>query len=382
MLGVAIVGCGKVADQHVAAIRRVPNCRIVALCDQELLMAKQLGQRCYVSQCFSDVLEMLRSAAPQVVHITTPPQSHFQLARHCLEFGSHVYIEKPFTVTVTEAQQLIQTAEERGLKVTAGHNYQFTLEMMEMRRLVAQGFLGGPPVHVESYWSYDLGDISYVGPMVSNPDHWVRRLPGQLFHNLISHGLAKIVEFLDDDVTEVIATAHQSSQLRQLRAKEVLDELRVLIRDKDGTTAFFCFSTQIKGVNQLRVFGPPGSITADIITGTAVRRRSRAYKSYLTYFVPPLNDASEYFRNAATSANNFIRRRLYQDFGMKELIQRFYRSIRGEIAVPIPYREIILVARLMDRIFEQVYPEGRQGGFGEGMSSVDSSKVASLFAHK
>jgi len=166
-------------------------------------MAKQLGERCHVSQCFSDVQEMLRIATPQVVHITTPPQSHFQLARQCLEFGSHVYIEKPFTVTAAEAEGLIQSAEERGLKVTAGHNYQFTLEMMEMRRLVREGFLGGPPAHVESYWSYDLGDISYVAPMVSNSGHWVRQLPGQLFHNLISHGLAKVAEFLSAGVNTV-----------------------------------------------------------------------------------------------------------------------------------------------------------------------------------
>jgi len=382
MLRIAIVGCGKVADQHAAAIHRVPDCQIVALCDRELLMAKQLGERCHVSQCFSDVQEMLRSATPQVVHITTPPQSHFQLARQCLEFGSHVYIEKPFTVTAAEAEGLIQSAEERGLKVTAGHNYQFTLEMMEMRRLVREGFLGGPPAHVESYWSYDLGDISYVAPMVSNSGHWVRQLPGQLFHNLISHGLAKVAEFLDDEVTEVVATAHQSSQLRQLRAKEVLDELRVLIRDKNGTTAFFCFSTQIKGVNQLRIFGPSGSITADIITGTAVRTSSQAYKSYLTYFIPPLKNAREYLRNAAFSVSNFVRRRLYQDFGMKELTERFYRSIEGEISVPIPYREIILTARLMDRIFDQVYPEGEQAPFGEGVSGVDSQNSLSLFANK
>src|SRR5690349_1195269 len=382
MLRVAIVGCGRVADQHAAAIRRVRDCQIVALCDRELLMAKQLGERCHISQCFSDVDEMLQSATPQVVHITTPPQSHFQLARQCLEFGSHVYIEKPFTVTAAEAEHLIQLAEQRQLKVTAGHNYQFTLEMMEMRRLVEKGFLGGPPTHVESYWSYDLGDISYVGPMVSNPDHWVRRLPGQLFHNLISHGLAKVAEFLDDDITEIVATAHQSSQLGQLRAKEVLDELRVLIRDKNGTTAFFCFSTQIKGVNQLRIFGPSGSITADIITGTAVRKSSRAYKSYLTYFIPPLQDAKEYLRNASFSVSNFLSRRLYQDFGMKELVERFYRSIQDEAAVPIPYREIILVARLMDRIFEQIYPDGRQEGFNDGMSSVHCSNALSLFARK
>jgi predicted dehydrogenase len=45
MLRVAIVGCGKIADQHMQAIQRIPDCRIVALCDRELLMARQLGER-------------------------------------------------------------------------------------------------------------------------------------------------------------------------------------------------------------------------------------------------------------------------------------------------------------------------------------------------
>jgi predicted dehydrogenase len=355
MLRIAIIGCGKVADQHAQAIHRIPDCTIVSLCDRELLMARQLGERIGVTKCFANLEEMLRSTQPQVVHITTPPQGHFQLAKQCLEFGSHVYLEKPFTVTAEETEALIGFAETRGLKMTAGHNYQFTLEMVEMRRLAKAGFLGGKPVHLESYWSYDLGDISYVGPVLGNPAHWVRRLPGQLFHNIISHGLAKLAEFLDDELTEIIVTAHQSPQLRLLGAKEVLDELRVLIRDKSDTTAFFCFSTQIKNVNQLRIYGPSGSITADIITGTVIRKENRAYKSYLTYFVPPLKDAREYFRNASVNVINFVRRRLHQDFGMKELIQRFYQSIQTESPVPVPYREIILVARLMDQIFAQIY---------------------------
>src|SRR5438128_11623756 len=121
--------------------------------------------------------------------------------------------------------------------MTAGHNYQFTLEMLEMRRLVERGFVGGKPVHLESHWSYDLGDTSYVGPVLGNRSHWVRQLPGQLFHNIISHGIAKLTEFLDDELTEIVATAHQSEKLRGFGAEGVLDELRVLIRDKTGCTA-------------------------------------------------------------------------------------------------------------------------------------------------
>src|SRR6267142_3789735 len=152
MLRIAIVGCGKIADQHVHAIRRIPNCSIVAVCDQEPLMARQLAERFKISGLFADLQEILATVSPDVVHITTPPRSHFPLAKLCLQAGSHTYLEKPFTITAAEAKELIALADNKGLQITVGHNYQFTLEMIEMRRLVASGFLGGKPVHVESYW--------------------------------------------------------------------------------------------------------------------------------------------------------------------------------------------------------------------------------------
>ena len=320
-------------------------------------MAKQLGERVDISECFSDLTEMLRRSSPDVVHITTPPQSHFSLARQCLEAGSNVYLEKPFTLTANDADSLIQLAKSCDLRITAGHNYQFTLEMLDMRRLVKEGFLGGRPFHLESYWSYDLGDLRYASAFLGNRNHWVRQLPGQLFHNIISHGIAKLAEFLDDELVEITATAYQSDQLRGSGAEEVLDELRVMIRDKCGITAFFCFSTQIKGLNQLRVYGPANSLIADIVTGSLTRRGNRSYKSYLTYFIPPVKNAGEYLRNASRNVANFARRRLYQDFGMKELIERFYNSIRLGDPLPIPYREILLTARIMDEIFAQIYPK-------------------------
>lgn len=324
-------------------------------------MATQLGERFGISACFSDVKELLRAASPDVVHITTPPQSHYALGKLCLESGSHVYLEKPFTITGDEAELLIRLAEDRSLKVTAGHNYQFTLEMVEMRRLVSAGYLEGSPVHLESYWSYNLGDSRYATAFLGSQSHWLRQLPGQLFHNIISHGIAKLAEFLDDELDEIVARAHQSADIRQLGATEILDELRVFIRDRKGTTAFFCFSTQVKGLNQLRVYGPAGSLTADIIAGTIVRSSNRSYKSYLTYFIPPLKSAREYLRNFRLNVFNFLGRRLYQDFGMNELIERFYNSIRLGAPLPILYREILLTARIMDEIFAQVYPSRNDG---------------------
>ena len=292
-------------------------------------MAKQLGERVGISECFSDLTEMLRSDFSGCRSYYDSAAEPFFARQAMSRSPEAMFIWKNLSrITAEEAESLIQLAEDCGLKITAGHNYQFTLEMLEMRRLVKAGFLGGRPVHLESYWSYDLGDLRYASAFLGSRNHWVRQLPGQLFHNIISHGIAKLAEFLDDELTEIVATAYQSEQLRDLGAEEVLDELRVLIRDKCGITAFFCFSTQIKGLNQLRIYGPANSMIADIITGSLIRRGNRSYKSYLTYFIPPLKNAREHFRNARRNVANFARRRLYQDFGMKELIERFYNSIR------------------------------------------------------
>src|SRR4051794_20203696 len=98
MLRIAVVGCGKIADQHVEQILQLPDCRIVAVCDREELMASQLQERLGGVQRFTDVAQMLSEVKPDVVHLTTPPQSHYLLGKLCLESGCNVYIEKPFTV--------------------------------------------------------------------------------------------------------------------------------------------------------------------------------------------------------------------------------------------------------------------------------------------
>ena len=349
---VAIVGCGKIADQHVQAIHRIPNSDIVAVCDSEPLMARQLGERFGITKCFGDVEDMLRAISPDVVHVTTPPQSHHTVGHLCLQAGSHVYLEKPFTVSAAEAESLIQLAQRRGLSITAGHNYQFTPEMLEMRQLVTQGFLGGRPIHLESHWSYDLGDLNYVRPLLGNRNHWVRQLPGQLLHNVISHGIARLAEFLDDDVTELTAVAHQSALLRSLGGGDVMDELRVLIRDAAGTTALFCFSTQIKpSLNRFEICGPANSLMVDLVSGSVIGSRGRSYKSYLTFIIPPLNSARQHLARARRNAINILRWRLHQDSGMKELIQRFHLSISSGGPPPVTYRDIVLTARIMDSIF-------------------------------
>jgi hypothetical protein len=120
----------------------------------------------------------------------------------------------------------------------------------------------------------------------------------------------------------------------------------------------------------------------DSLTGTLVRSAGASHKSYLTYFIPPLKNAREHLRNARLNLTNFLSRRLYQDFGMKELIERFYNSILTESPPPIPFREILLTARIMDEIFAQIYPPSgtREPALEPLASTIQQTAVASPFA--
>ena len=94
MLRIAIVGCGKIADADPAQLRRISGGGLVAVCDREELMARQLNERFRIGHHYSDVTRLLTEAKPDVVHITTPPQSHLELAQQCLLRETHVIMSK------------------------------------------------------------------------------------------------------------------------------------------------------------------------------------------------------------------------------------------------------------------------------------------------
>lgn len=355
MLKVAIIGCGKIADSHASQIQRIKDCEIVAVCDRELLMAKQLYDRYSVQRYFDNVAEMLNAAQPDVVHITTPPGSHFSLARQCLEAGAHVYVEKPFTLYEEDARKLIDFANEKNLKLTAGHDDQFSHAARRMRSLIQSGYLGEGPLHMESYYCYELGQTAYANALLSDKQHWVRSLPGQLLQNIISHGIARIAEFLTSESPQVIAYGFVSPLLRSIGETEIVDELRVVVAEEECTTAYFTFSSQMRpSLHQFRIYGSKNGMILDHDQDTVIKLRGTKYKSYLEKFVPPIGFAQQYIGNLTTNLGLFAKRDFQMKSGMKYLAESFYRSIREGAPLPIPYREILLTSRIMDAIFAQL----------------------------
>ena len=318
MLKVAIVGCGKIADAHVSQIQRIPGCQIVAVCDKEPLMATQLCRRFVVKEHFSDIEQLLTKARPDVVHITTPAETHFDIARVCLEMGCHIYVEKPFTLYSEEAATLVTLAQEKGLKLTAGHDDQFSHVARRMRLLINSGYLGGPPVHMESYFGYDLGDPAYARALLTDKNHWVRKLPGRLLHNIISHGIARIAEFLTTEVPQVIAHGFVSPQLKRMGESEIIDELRVIISEADTTTAYFTFSSQMRpSLHQFRIYGPDGGLIVDQDQELLIKLRGRRLKSYAEPFITPVSVALQHLGNVRTNVAKFLARDFHMRSGMK-----------------------------------------------------------------
>jgi len=354
MINVGIIGCGKIADAHAEQIGRIDNCRIVAACDCEELMAKQFAERFGIERYFSDSEVMIHTVRPDVVHITTPPQSHLELGKLCLENGCNVYIEKPFTLNYKDAIELINTANNKNLKITVGHDSAFDPAERRMRELIKKGYLGDFPVHMESYYCYDLGD-GYARALTGDQTHWVRRLPGGLLHNIISHGICKIAEHLRDDNPMVLAHGFTSLQLQKLGETNIMDEVRVIISTSDNTTAYFTFSSQMKpALHQFRIYGSKNALVVDHNHQTCIKVRGAKYTSYLDRFVPPIDFAMKYTANAFNNIVCFLKNDFHMKEGMKFLIEAFYHSVDNDSPPPIPYHEIILTAKIMDCIFAQI----------------------------
>jgi predicted dehydrogenase len=363
MIKVAIVGCGKIADSHAEQIRRITGAEIVGACDKEELMARQFCDRYGVKNQFTDLEDLIKTTKPDVAHITTPPQSHYVLAETCLESGCHVYVEKPFTVNTDEAEQLIALATKNGLKITVGHDGQFSHAARRMRELIRTGYLGGAPVHMESYYGYSFGSDTYAKALLGDKNHWVRKLPGKLLQNIISHGIASIAEFIESEKPEVIAVGFTSEFLRKLGEREIIDELRVIINDDNRSTAYFTFSSQMRpSFHRFSIYGHKNGIIMDNDQQTVIRLKGQAYKSYVEKFIPPLIFAKEYLGNTSSNVREFLRRDFHMKSGMKFLIESFYQAITNGSPLPISHREILLTSTIMDAIFTQIYHHQSDAG--------------------
>lgn len=372
-LKVAIVGCGKIADGHIEEIQKMPGtARVVAVADLELLMAEQIARRYGIPAHYDDLDRLLAVERPDVVHVTTPPQSHLPLATKAIAAGAHVFVEKPLTPSYADSRRLVELARTAGKKLTIGYTYYYDPPLVALRELSARGALG-EPVHVESFLGYSLSG-PFGKAVLGDADHWVHRLPGKLFQNNLDHVLCKLPAFLPDDRPDAafdadpLGSVRISAQGWRRRGERfgderdaMLDELRVTFTSP-GASALAWFSSHVKPASQLtRVYGTRN--TALVHHGmSSLTLESQAFlPSALGRLTPAFGQGLQFLRAGARNVGRFATNDFHFFAGLHRLLALFYASIVGDGPPPIPYRDLLRISAWMDEIWAQV-PQRSGGG--------------------
>ena len=139
---VGVIGYGYWGPNVVRNLHGIEDCQVVAVCDKNrdaLRRAHQLYPRIRLTTDFS---EILRSPDIDAVAVVTPVWTHFELAKAALENGKHVFVEKPFTSSAAQAEELIELAERKNLKIMVDHTFLFGGAVKKIRELVDGGALG------------------------------------------------------------------------------------------------------------------------------------------------------------------------------------------------------------------------------------------------
>jgi UDP-N-acetyl-2-amino-2-deoxyglucuronate dehydrogenase len=137
----ALVGCGKVAHLHAAALARLPESEFVAVCDADRDRARAFGER-YGVRDFVDCAEMIRSAGVEALIVCTPHPLHAAPAIAAAEAGVHVLVEKPLAATVADCDAMIAAARRSGVVLGVVSQRRFFEPVARMKQAIEAGKLG------------------------------------------------------------------------------------------------------------------------------------------------------------------------------------------------------------------------------------------------
>lgn len=143
MKKVGIVGLGKMGISHFALLNAHPDVDLVAAADSNGFLTSALKKHTK-TRMFKDYREMLDNTELDALLVATPTKFHFEITKDALERGLHVFVEKPFTLTIDEGKALVDLAREKGAVNQVGFHNHFVGTFAEVRRLVKAGAIGEP----------------------------------------------------------------------------------------------------------------------------------------------------------------------------------------------------------------------------------------------
>jgi predicted dehydrogenase len=137
-----IIGTGFIGPAHVEALRRLGCVEIVGLAECSAEVAKTKAEALHIPKSYGNYQDLLQDKAIQTVHICSPNNLHYDMAKAALLAGKHVICEKPLTISVHEAQDLVALAKKTGLVNAINFNVRYYSLMRQVRMMVEKGDLG------------------------------------------------------------------------------------------------------------------------------------------------------------------------------------------------------------------------------------------------
>lgn len=260
----AIVGMGRISPNHVMAAKNNPDrFELIAVCDlsdESIDVALQKAEYTDPVARYTDYKVMLEEVCPDMVAIATESGLHAEIGMYCLEQGCHVLIEKPMAMSVSDAQALIDKAEEKGVLLGACHQNRFNKSIQCIRAALDEGRFGALS-HIAAHVRWNRNKQYYVqapwrGKWASDGGC----LMNQCIHN------ADLMYWMLGDIDEVFAYTAQC----QHDYLEAEDLGLALVKGKNGAYGLFEGTVNVYPKNleeTLYIFGEAGTVKA---AGTSV----------------------------------------------------------------------------------------------------------------
>jgi predicted dehydrogenase len=335
----ALIGAGHIARQHLACLKELPGIEVVGVCDLSRAMAESAAERFGLAHWHTDSRAMLDALRPDVVHVTTPPTSHYPLAMAALDTGAHVILEKPATVTFDQLETLVTHARNKGKSLVEDYNYLYNGATRKILDLINSGDFGDV-THVEVFICLDiLGEGSaFTDP---NATHPCLSMSGGAIADFLTHLACLSHAFVGPH--SMVSTSWSKRSPGPLPS----DELRALVVAERGT-AMLAFSAHTRpDAFWLRVYGTKMQAAADLFETRLTLSRVRGGPKPLRPLFNGLDEAKAVRR----SAYGTLWRKLDGGPGAYEglwaLLAGTYKALGSGQLPPITPQQVVEVNRLV-----------------------------------
>ncbi len=146
-LGLGVVGVGTMGRRHAENVRRlIPEARLVAVADVDLARARQVAGDLEIEHYYGSVEALVEREDIQAVVVATPAKFHGAAIRSCAQAGKDVFCEKPLTLTLLEADEILALTAKAGIRVQPGHVRRYDPPNVKAKQRIEAGEIGDPVI--------------------------------------------------------------------------------------------------------------------------------------------------------------------------------------------------------------------------------------------